>query len=72
VKDIKLEDGERLNRSSNMPIIHLNAYGNQSFLWIGNDAPNDKMCFATLSGVSELRRLAIAILKEVGAPNETK
>lgn len=66
MKAIKLDEGEHLNRSPNNPIIHLVEDGQRSYLWIGNDAVNDKACFATLSGAATLRRLAKGILSEVG------
>jgi hypothetical protein len=58
---IALDAGEQLNRNPNEPIIHL-VEGEQPYLWIGNNAENDKMCFATLSNEKSLRRLAEAIL----------
>jgi len=53
----KLTDGEHLNRSPNKPIIS----AEHGYLWIGNDAKDDKMCFATLSDRKTLLKLASAI-----------
>jgi len=63
--NFKLQEGEHLSRLPNNPKIHLVEDGERSYLWIGNDAEDDKFCFATLSGVTTLRRLAQAILKQV-------
>lgn len=53
-KPIKLEEGEKLNRNPNQPIISVQ----HGYVWIGNDAPDDKACFATLSGKKTLLKLA--------------
>lgn len=49
-------------------MVSINLNGRRSYLWIGCDdeATNDMRCFGTLSGVAKLRRLAWAILQEVG------
>lgn len=39
--------------------------GKLAYLWIGN-ADSPTFCFATLSGATNLRKLAKAILREVG------
>ena len=56
----KLKEGEHLNRSPNKPVI----IANHGYLWVGNDAPEDKMCFAHLSGRKILLGLATAIHRE--------
>ena len=53
----KLEEGEHLNRNPNKPVI-IALHG---YIWIGNDAPFDKMCFATITGRKTLLKLAAAI-----------
>ena len=53
----KLRGGDELNRSPNKPIIT----AKHNYVWIGNDAPDDMMCFATLSGRKTLLALARAI-----------
>lgn len=63
---IRLQEGERLGRNPNNPIIAVVGHGRQSYIWIGNNVPGDMFCFATLSGPAALRRLARAILKAVG------
>lgn len=45
-KPIKLQPGERLNRNPNRPIISIQ----HGYLWIGNNATDDKACYATLTG----------------------
>ena len=55
----KLRAGERLNRNPNNPIIS----AQHGYVWIGNDANDDKACFATLSGKKTLLALAAAIKK---------
>lgn len=52
-----LVEGEKLNRNPNQPIIS----AEHGYLWIGNNAPNDMFCFATLSGRKRLLKLAAAI-----------
>lgn len=58
----KLEAGEKLDRSPNGPILKV-VGGPRPYLWIGNDAKDDKMCFATLYGRESLAFLADAIHK---------
>lgn len=61
----KLEEGEKLNRSPNKPILSIvgGAKTTRPYIWIGNYAEGDKVCFATLSGRANLERLANGILK---------
>jgi hypothetical protein len=61
-KHFKLSEGVKLNRNPNQPVLTVVPDGNKSYLWIGNDAEYDKMCFATYYGAQNLRRLANAIL----------
>ncbi len=37
-----------------------------TYLWIGNNADGDKRCYGTVAGAITLRKLAKAILAEVG------
>lgn len=60
---IKLQAGEQLARFPNNPIISIIPNGRLTFMWIGNDAENDKMCFATVGGKARLAKLALAIQK---------
>lgn len=60
---MKLKEGEKLNRNPNQPIIS----AENGCLWIGNDAPDDKMCFATLSGKKTLLKLASEIKRAAGS-----
>lgn len=62
----QLEEGERLNRSPNKPIIHF-VDGEHPYLWIGNNnhREQDRMCFATLSDKKKLRGLARRILESI-------
>ena len=54
MKVIKLNPGEVIDRKPNKPILSMQ-YG---YLWIGNDADDNKFCFATLSGKKTLLKLA--------------
>lgn len=63
---IELKEGEHFRRNPNQPIISLVEDKQRSYLWIGNNADGDKMCFATLAGPATLRKLAKAILAQVG------
>ena len=58
---IKLEEGEKLNRNPNNPVISIE----HGYLWIGNNAPDDKACFATLSNKRTLLKLADRIRRAV-------
>jgi hypothetical protein len=49
-------------------IIEIVPGGKLAYLWIGNGPTNDGACFGTVTGAAQLRRLAKAILKEVGDP----
>ena len=65
-KEIKMQKGESFSREPNNPIISINANGARTYLWIGNNAEDDRMCFATLSGVKTLEKLACGILRALG------
>jgi hypothetical protein len=67
VTNFEMEEGEHLARSPNKPIISVvgSDEGGLPYLWVGNDAEGDGMCFASLSGNRELRKLANAILAEL-------
>lgn len=62
----KMQPGEKLGRIPNKPIISVIQDGPRSYLWVGNDAQDDMMCFATISGEAALLKLAEAILKGLG------
>lgn len=64
--EINMQEGEGFERKANKPVIHINENGARSYLWIGNDAEGDKFCFATLSGVKTLEKLACGILRAIG------
>lgn len=59
---MQLRAGEPLDRRPNNPAVFVVGSGRNMYLWIGNDADEDKFCFATLSGVASLRQLAEEIL----------
>lgn len=59
---MQLQAGEPLDRRPNNPTIFVVGTGRNMYLWVGNDADEDKFCFATLSGTSRLRQLAEEIL----------
>ena len=61
-KMISLQAGENLNRNPNRPVVIVVPADDQSYLWIGNNAKNDRMCFATLSSRRALTNLANSIL----------
>lgn len=68
-----LEEGEKLNRSPNEPVLLIvGAIGRAKspYLWIGNDAEDDMACFATLSGRKTLERLASGILQALNQTEE--
>lgn len=60
--EFKMDEGENMARQSNKPIIGVTGSGAITYLWIGNDDADDKFCFATLSGVKTLEKLACEIL----------
>ena len=55
----KLEEGEKLNRNPNKPILAVV----DDYIWIGNNAEDDMACFAILSGKKVMLKLADAIYK---------
>ena len=57
--------GDSIARPS-LPVLSLLHDGARSYLWIGNDVQGDMYCYATVSGPATLRKLAKAILAEVG------
>lgn len=57
-----MQAGEKLGRPPNHPIVSVVRDGPRTYLWVGNDMPNDMMCFATMQGPAKLRKLAQAIL----------
>jgi hypothetical protein len=63
---IKLREGERFARPVNEPIVIITGKGANTYLWIGNNADGDKMCYALLSGPKTLERLACGILRTLG------
>jgi hypothetical protein len=64
--DYKMREGERLSRNPNQPIISVVPDGPRTYIWVGNNAENDMMCFATLGGSAVLRKLCHSILKGLG------
>lgn len=63
---IKMKEGEKLSRNPNKPIIGITGTGAGTYLWVGNDDETDKFCFATLSGVKTLEKLACELLNALG------
>jgi hypothetical protein len=50
------------------PILQFWKSGKRTYVWIGNNLEGvDNRCFALLSGEATLRKLAKAILREVGS-----
>jgi len=72
MKKFKLSEGEKLSRLPNNPIIEVVPGGEQTYLWIGNDAPNDMACFALLSDPDALEKLAKEILRCLRMKNQVK
>lgn len=64
----KMDEGLKLNRSQNRPALYVIGDGPLTYLWVGNDAEGDRACFATICGETNLRRIAHAILKQLGEP----
>ena len=58
----RLDTGDFLHRAPNDPILTITGTGRGAYLWIGNNAENDKACFATIAGRETLRALARNIL----------
>jgi hypothetical protein len=48
------------------PIISITGKGYSTYLWVGNNADNNKGCFATVSGMKTLERFAFDLLKALG------
>ncbi len=63
----KMKEGEKLNRSPNSPSLFVLGDGDQTYIWVGNDAKDDMACFATIKGTANLRRIAHAITKALGS-----
>lgn len=61
--NIKLKAGGNNKRGPNEPIIGITGSGKYTYLWIGNNADNDKSCFSTLSGPATLLKLANGIIE---------
>lgn len=59
----QMKEGMMLGRPPNKPALFVIGDGSQAYLWVGNDAEGDSACFATISGSTNLRRIADAILK---------
>jgi len=57
-----MRSGEKLGRIPNQPAAIVIKDGPRTYLWVGNDAPGDMMCFATMKGEAKLRKLAKEIL----------
>ena len=62
---INMEAGSSFNGRNERPEIHVVGSGVQTYLWIGQGA-NPSGCYATLSGVKTLEKLAMTILRELG------
>jgi hypothetical protein len=62
-KHIKLIGGVSARMTSNQPVIFISVTGKNTYLWIGNNAEDDKGCYATLSGPKTLGKLAKGILE---------
>lgn len=57
----KLKEGSHLN--AKQPIIGITGTGKQTYIWIGNNATDNKACYATLSGPKTLEKFAKQLLK---------
>lgn len=65
-KSIKMKEGQKLNRNPNNPVITIVGKGSNTYLWVGNDVAGDKACFATVSGMKTLEKIACTILRQLG------
>jgi hypothetical protein len=63
---IKIKEGEKRPCIPNSPTICIVDTGARTYLWIGNNGETDNTCFATLSGMKTLERLACGILTALG------
>lgn len=61
VMALRMKPGEQSRFPVGAPEIMFVACGKLSYVWVG-----DGQCFATISGAATLRKLARAILAEVG------
>lgn len=64
----RLCEGEKLNRNPNKPVVIVVPSGDRPYLWIGNNAKGDKMCFAILQDRRSLIALAHSILNVMEQP----
>jgi hypothetical protein len=65
-KKISLEQGDERKRSPNQPVISVVGKGVSTYIWVGNNAPGDKACFGTISGMKVLERFAFDLLRALG------
>lgn len=63
---IRLQSGHPKLGAAKAQLAVIRGGKRNTYLWIGNNAPGDGRCYATLSGPATLRKLARAILDEVG------
>lgn len=63
---ITLKEGQLFDGMVNKPAIFINGKGKNCYIWIGNDAESDKRCYATLSGMKTLEKLAANIYIALG------
>jgi hypothetical protein len=47
------------------PVLQFIPNGKNTYLWIGNNADGNKLCFATISGTKSIEKFAKALLKEL-------
>jgi hypothetical protein len=71
VKDYQMREGERIFLNANMPVISVVGTGAQTYIWVGNSSETSKACFATMSGVKTLEKLACDILNALGHDGES-
>lgn len=70
-KSFNLEPGDLRQRSPNSPMLEVVGEGADAYLWIGNNADDDKACYATLGGRADLRKLAQEILARLDSGDST-
>ena len=61
MKQISCVPGSNMCKGVNQPILHFNG----EYIWIGNDTPYDKSCYCTISKKSDMRDLALSILRRI-------
>lgn len=63
----KMKQGTTALIQTSEPAAFITGSGKYTYLWFGNDSPNSKACYATMSGPKTIETFAINILKSIGS-----